>query len=930
MMTTIDRWLDAITRDDVRDDLRRNKKAQNQIARAMQAPSYEFAEQVLAANLPEMVIQPSAKTFRDHAISRQIEAQIARGQPVDWTKYGYFTGPLSPVSARHEHYRSPSARVTLGRHQVFTYEYDNPTNVPTSVQFSWCRSASGKASGSVMGALFEDLSKLYADFAGITVVWSGNKSLHIHVVFSTDLIPALPPEADLNDGIKRHWHDLLAVVARHTGHASADQSCAGPTQFRRLPWGTHANGNPQVVLWERYRGQARRGTSCSFFQPQHFAVSGVPKARSPSSTSIGVAAYNGEEMDHITTRLGQHFPGFPRLSHIEHTATGYRAMFWNTVSDRTPSSYMRENARCVALVGSGSEALHDCPILPAPLGQMMAVWADEVRTRKLGLGDVQTYPEARAAIDYAVEMIAVQPPHEPVLLQAPEGAGKTTAAMRHHDAFARGRRSLYAFGSYDLAAEKCAEFNDRHSGDRYFGMVIHSWTQLYAMCADHLGYPILTTADAARRNLPSLFVLVSIAQPEVLTSIATHVAAVRANAGERTPVFFTVHDVAHGWLGNSPTRMIWSTAFWRSKNLRDPDARAETALAFLLHDEVKVETFLDIIPARLHRLAKQVANAGPTLSARAKGYMTAMAQWRGGGKPSFDVVRQIISRLDSYQPITVSGRGSYPTLHRQINPHASDAYLSLYAADGPTAVREWMVAQKRWYRDGDEWVADRILFLTTEALPVACCPDEIGVLPLRFPNLPSCPISVIPSQGFNGVRLEEVLGKVHDDLTTGTRSRIRIVSNCVEEITTHAAAKGSNALAGQNILQTAMFSAPFRHEQMCALNDFLGRDDCVLLDHIDTINQTAGRNLGFRWDGQARHYLLINRHLWALIQSSPARNALRYDPQEDLSVDERRNRKRGAAKRGKMPAVAPRLCYDGSGYDGSGYTGASWLSGDAA
>jgi hypothetical protein len=78
---------------------------------------------------------------------------------------------------------------------------------------------------------------------------------------------------------------------------------------------------------------------------------------------------------------------------------------------------------------------------------------------------------------------------------------------------------------------------------------------------------------------------------------------------------------------------------------------------------------------------------------------------------------------------------------------------------------------------------------------------------------------------------------------------------------THAGARGSNDLIGRDILQTMTWMTPFEYEQLQALNAWTGRNDLVGLRHIDEFNQTAGRNLGFRRKGDARHTLLVNLRL---------------------------------------------------------------------
>jgi uncharacterized protein YecE (DUF72 family) len=95
-----------------------------------------------------------------------------------------------------------------------------------------------------------------------------------------------------------------------------------------------------------------------------------------------------------------------------------------------------------------------------------------------------------------------------------------------------------------------------------------------------------------------------------------------------------------------------------------------------------------------------------------------------------------------------------------------------------------------------------------------------------------------------------------------------VVSNKVSILSdtlTHAAARGSNDLIGQNVLQTMTWMTPGEYEMLQALNAWTGRRDLVGLRHVDEFNQTAGRNLGFRRRGQVRHALLVNLSLFEVL-----------------------------------------------------------------
>ncbi|WP_221792215.1 hypothetical protein [Aquisediminimonas sediminicola] len=86
------------------------------------------------------------------------------------------------------------------------------------------------------------------------------------------------------------------------------------------------------------------------------------------------------------------------------------------------------------------------------------------------------------------------------------------------------------------------------------------------------------------------------------------------------------------------------------------------------------------------------------------------------------------------------------------------------------------------------------------------------------------------------------------------------------------------------------FLCPAEYEQHQALNAWCARRDLVLLRHIDEFNQSAGRNIGFRFKKGASHALLISHKLLKMIE--PALGYSRYDWLVHLGVERRRNFKR--------------------------------------
>ena len=125
----------------------------------------------------------------------------------------------------------PMDRVVFGENQVLTFEFDVPDPAFLGHQLSWLRSPKNPLDCPI-GDLFRHCSG-YADFVGLTVCYSGNKSLHIHIVFATALAAAKLgldqcPPADLRRGYAAHWdrlHEDVLRILPTQGHR-ADNICA--------------------------------------------------------------------------------------------------------------------------------------------------------------------------------------------------------------------------------------------------------------------------------------------------------------------------------------------------------------------------------------------------------------------------------------------------------------------------------------------------------------------------------------------------------------------------------------------------------------------------------------------------------------------------------------------------------------------------------
>lgn len=230
------------------------KRATNQFTSASRAKHDTFWVKLVEPNLfrPDLgTYVPLAVTAhvpgRNHLLAETLAADLVPARGVahqDRDAVAYFTNILKigkevtdPFTGEPGWGR-PMDRVALGERHVFTFEFDVPGTEFLALQLGWLRSENNALDCNV-GALYQRLSQ-FADFAGITVAFSGNKSLHFHLVFDTGLANAtykLGVANALRKGFMAHWDTLHGVVLgalEVPEGIQADRSLRAPESYRRL------------------------------------------------------------------------------------------------------------------------------------------------------------------------------------------------------------------------------------------------------------------------------------------------------------------------------------------------------------------------------------------------------------------------------------------------------------------------------------------------------------------------------------------------------------------------------------------------------------------------------------------------------------------------------------------------------------------------
>uniref|UniRef100_UPI00288912B1 hypothetical protein n=1 Tax=Methylobacterium sp. WCS2018Hpa-22 TaxID=3073633 RepID=UPI00288912B1 len=828
-------WLVPFCHDHIAPAL--GRKAANQFVRAIQKPTTWFTENIIRPRLfrPDFlggVYYPVAldpfSVGRNHTLAEALATDpdplvTYEGDPL--TGLTFFANSLRlwvPFTAEEGTERQskqpdpPMDRVVLGDHRVFTFEFDVKDPEFLKLQLSWLRSSKGLLD-CPMGDLYRHCSG-FADFAGLTVNYSGNKSLHIHVVFETTLAAARLglgeiSSTDLRRGLVAHWdrlHETVLTTLGVHGH-QADRCLSFPESFRRIPNGSrviesdsHLLGFPrgtvfpQVTLWEKARGRAAGDSLPLFFTPEPFrAEASIHKARRKTTPAARACRVTSTEEAYCEERLRVWYHGWPRFDHLDFEGGRYVAKFRNSEADATPSSVMREDYSTIHLVGRDAANL-TAKALPYTLGVMLDVWRAEFSAReqdgeRLTLQEMLTETQtcavspieerfrkqvvdassARTEMEAFFRSTVAQNPL--LLVVGPEGVGKTSVLMALHHEFAadlerQGESTLvmYAFADYEAARKKCDAFNAVQGDLGFVGVLLPSFSRAYEEECKQLRINPISTEDAARRGFPSRWAAIETLQPKVTESFQARHARLWSDIGDRSPAFFTVHQVAHEWKRSGLTRLMWAPSFWENdqggRAERNALLRLQTKLGLLVHDEVKVDSLIEAYPDTVLWWVDALVNSDtklwcaeqpslPKLLASYEAYVTAEGHPLIDDRElpvSFEEVRRIAEYgVARWEHVTTADSGEYG-VRAIANDNAADegapTRTDIY---GARHGRDWQVLSREWWHRA----AERVVLLTTEAVPTAVArraDPSFAVYELETPLVSRDAVAVHPSRFVRG------------------------------------------------------------------------------------------------------------------------------------------------------------------------------------
>ncbi|MBO9406182.1 hypothetical protein J7399_01985 [Shimia sp. R9_1] len=317
-----------------------------------------------------------------HLLNKDEPAQLA---------FSLFSNPILQPAFRYDDatWQRPKERCAVAPFFVFTFEADE-TPLQDQCDWIWLKDATGQT---LLDKLDQHLAQHYRDYRGYTVVWSGNKSLHIHLLFAsshlsrrvTEILAernGKNAEAQLRDHWQGDidpsviwdyystcWDNLESTIREATGiEGKFDQSLRYLHQKRRLPWGLRVaeTGNaqgfkggdliPQVVLEERMRKTSAKGAQGYFLSATEANAMPVAQVSKSSSDRRCAPLYVDELLPALTAYLREGWGAeYPKPATITEETNGLTVWFYNSPADQNPSSFIEEDYRSMLWRG------RDCP-----------------------------------------------------------------------------------------------------------------------------------------------------------------------------------------------------------------------------------------------------------------------------------------------------------------------------------------------------------------------------------------------------------------------------------------------------------------------------------------------------------------------------------------------------------------------------------------
>lgn len=331
----------------------------------------------------------------------QIESAINRQMTPSrlQERFPFFTNSLQLCEKRGGEYIGPPPleRIVNRGQVVLTFEYDPDRDEREFLEQQIRWSIAGTNKRCRLDILYEALCG-YQDFRHLEVVWSGNKSCHIHVLadsrhlarsrFAGDIeippgaYPEVPDGLVLRSGLMACWSPVEEIIRQRLEVAIApDPRLKEPDRYRRTPWGIRIATDhrhdptknileapagariPQIVTYSRGRAYSKSGDEWllpprTFFEEVRRPRSS--RSRRPSTTREAIDPATREDLMAAINRLCESLFGAPESApfavDVDRYKDEWRIKFRNDLRDRIPGSFLIGRYNTIA-VGSKDPAI---------------------------------------------------------------------------------------------------------------------------------------------------------------------------------------------------------------------------------------------------------------------------------------------------------------------------------------------------------------------------------------------------------------------------------------------------------------------------------------------------------------------------------------------------------------------------------------------
>lgn len=825
-------------------------------------------------------------------------------------------------------------RATNAGFLVVTIEFDCRRPERLDENLAWTRSPNrdGDFSRSPFAGLDREFRRI-REYRGFSIVFSGNKSLHFHFVFSTEhllnvLCQALAVDrladfrrasALLHNAHQIYWdhvHDTFVRILNPS--LPADRRLRSLTQWRRAPWGIRLleedsvlgfpSGTqvPQLVIRQKILRRAPEGNA-GFFVPECFSLAhpvGTSHRRGPGIEVVGL---NDSSIIELLGEIcSAEWGEWPKPVGVCIQNGEWLFRFRNHEHDRNPSTIVLGSYRQLQLNGDhrfGERQFYLPDQMTAQeLGNHLAErlgWQPQDcrgQGNPLVLEPVTMADRERAIRDYRAILwreVAQRSDLGMVsLVVSVEGAGKTTAhlnilasealedALAHDDEVER--FSAFAFRSRNQANGKAREFGRTHSV-----RVIKTFWEHYADACLAEAQDAIPREQFDETRPSDILGQIRQFQPDVFARLERvrddlWTAAARFDGG--CTLLSLTHRAAQLWHSTVLTRAWHHPEFepWGSHE-QHAALRARFRLNRIVFDDCEAEDFIHILPVTIYEFlsAQQQRHKDWRNIPRTK----RMAVYH---RLREEIPSRRITNFDSFDEMMRLDLATLEPVNVDFNaiPFGYDATdTGIYRQRHGD---QYFVGPKPWLTENPA----EFTFLTTESLVAAVIEGAFRkissrgraagrpVIKYALDRVPPIyPVKVpmkFDRRAAADRNRDRRISALAAELVTGNDDTIVIADGVegVQNVTTFQGMKGQNGLADKDVFIIPTCLAPEKFAELNVIGRWLGIADVIDRYYDDQLNQAVGRNRGFRLSNlrPTKTQVVTSSRLWHQVLKRNNRN----------------------------------------------------------